>query len=197
MGGQRLGPRRTEVDHARTFIVSRDGRIDLLMNRPHSDVLRAKRQGRGTDQDPKPVTRTVGYTRRDPLTVRTGRLTFKADANSLDVTRKSGGPIGSLFAPSWETLNKALAVRKVAAELKDATAMVEHWPKYVEAYTLEMRRSYAENRAVWLEVLARPSVVLRCYCHAGSDADGVLRCHRVLLAGMLVKLGAKYEGEVS
>ena len=61
-------------------------------------------------------------------------------------------------------------------------------------YTEEMRRSYRRNRRVWDGLLTLPAQTLACYC--APDAGGVLRCHRVLLAAMLVKLGATYAGEL-
>jgi uncharacterized protein YeaO (DUF488 family) len=53
-----------------------------------------------------------------------------------------------------------------------------------------MRLSYKENRKRWDELLNQDEVVLVCFCKAGDF------CHRVLLAEILVKLGAEYKGEI-
>lgn len=52
-----------------------------------------------------------------------------------------------------------------------------------------MRSSYRANRAAWDALLQRERVTLCCYC---TDPA---RCHRVVLARILVRLGATYEGE--
>lgn len=54
-----------------------------------------------------------------------------------------------------------------------------------------LRRHYREHRAWWDELLARESVTILCNIHVGPE-----RCLRFLLAEVLVKLGAVYEGEV-
>lgn len=138
-----------------------------------------------------------------PLIVHTARLSpaFRGRADVLDITRKSGTPLGKVFAPSWEILRPALDLR---SRMKTATMRgletsdleVEYlaaWERYVTAYTEEMRRSYRRNRLAWNGLFERGTVTLACYC--APDADGKLRCHRVLLASMLAKLGASYDGE--
>lgn len=117
------------------------------------------------------------------LLVRTARVSYRGP-DALDVTRKSAKPRDITFAPSWRILRPALDARS-NGHLEEA------WPGYVADYTHEMRQSYRENRERWEELLARETVTLCCYC---SDP---LHCHRTLLAGFLVKLGARYEGEVS
>jgi uncharacterized protein YeaO (DUF488 family) len=68
------------------------------------------------------------------------------------------------------------------------------WDAYVLAYTAEMRASYRVNRPAWRSLLARDRVVLVCYC---ADKDRLAgRCHTVLLAGILGKLGAEVRGEL-
>lgn len=131
------------------------------------------------------------------LLIRTARVSYRGP-DRLDVTRKSATPDGIAFAPSWAILRPAIDARKAAEvlrfdlkdELADAT-MTSAWNVYVEAYRAEMLVSYRQNRAAWDALLARERVVLCCYC---SDRT---RCHTVLLAGYLEKLGARYEGEVS
>lgn len=60
----------------------------------------------------------------------------------------------------------------------------ERWPAYEEAYVQKMRGLYRSDRAVWDELLARPSVTLLCYCKEA------MFCHRTILANILGKLGA-------
>lgn len=117
------------------------------------------------------------------LHVRTARVSY-AGPDRLDITRKSGDDFGLAFAPSWTLLAPALRAR--AAGEVDAAA----WAAYVEAYTDEMRASYRSWPITWGRLLALSRVVLVCYC---TDAE---RCHRRVLAGILVKLGAVDEGEV-
>lgn len=64
------------------------------------------------------------------------------------------------------------------------------WEEYVEAYTREMRRSYRDNVVSWSRLLSKERVVLVCYCKNHE------RCHRTILARILVKLGAVYAGEL-
>jgi len=149
------------------------------------------------------------------LVVHTARLfspAARASADLLDVTRKSGCELGKVFAPSWAIMRPMLDARagarehRKAAKRKGATpdfvaarlAAAERydqevdsaWPAYVEAYTEEMRQSYRRQREAWERLLAAPTRTLACYC---TDAA---RCHRTLLASMLVKLGARSMGEV-
>lgn len=138
------------------------------------------------------------------LAVHTARLSpaLRGRAGALDVTRKSGTPLGKVFAPSWEILRPALDLRsrmKAATMRGLETSDIEAeylaaWERYIVAYTDEMRRSYRRDRRAWDGLLSLSELTLACYC--ATDADGVLRCHRVLLAGMLVKLGATYAGEL-
>lgn len=120
-----------------------------------------------------------------PLTVRTARLSYDG-ADRLDIARASCGPDGEPFAPSWDILLPILALRR-----SDARALEAAWPKYAADYTAEMRASYRRKRAAWDALLARPAVVLVCYC---TDPA---RCHRRVLAELLAKLGAVDLGEVA
>lgn len=116
------------------------------------------------------------------MIVYTSRVTY-AGADRFDVTRKTGAKAGHPFAPSWAILRPALEARRAGRET-EAT-----WETYSAAYSEEMRRSYRAHRRAWDDLLARPEVTLVCYC---TDPA---RCHRTLLAAILVKLGATYKGE--
>lgn len=130
-----------------------------------------------------------------PLMVYTARVNYRGP-DRLDVTRKSAGPEGLPFAPSWAILRPALEARSRAREHRmlgaEALAQVVEkaaWDAYVPAYQEEMRRSYRRCRPVWDCLLERKEVTLCCYC---TDHE---HCHRTLLAAILVRLGATYKGE--
>lgn len=148
-----------------------------------------------------------------PLRVWTARVSYRG-ADRLDITRKSAGPAGLPFAPSWAILRPALDARRRAQEIarvasssfgeecddpgdhgaeEAASIEAEAWERYVPAYTAEMRASYRVNVEAWKELLARREVTLCCYCAA--PPGGELHCHRRVLASLLVKCGAVYEGE--
>jgi hypothetical protein len=111
------------------------------------------------------------------LVVSTGGYRF-AGPDRFDVTRKTGGPAGAPFAPSWGLLNWGLAER-------DAGRGEEAWPVYRERYREEMRASYVRRRSAWDALLARETATLVCFC------PSPVGCHRSALADFLVKLGAK------
>lgn len=115
------------------------------------------------------------------LAVYTARVSYSG-ADRLDITRKSAGPDGLPFAPSWRILGPMLRARREGTELAQ-------WPTYIADYTDEMRASYRGQRAAWEAVLARSEVTLLCYCTDPAH------CHRTLLAGILGKLGAEVRGE--
>jgi hypothetical protein len=140
------------------------------------------------------VTATVDAS---PLRVLTASMSYRGP-HRFDITRKSGGPAGDPFAPSWRILHEALSVRRAAAAMRAggkselaAETEDECWAWYREAYVAEQRLSYRLNRPAWDALLASENVVLVCYCGDRS------RCHRGLLAGILVKLGAVDDGEVA
>lgn len=116
--------------------------------------------------------------------VYTARISY-AGADRLDVTRKSAGPEGLPFAPSWRILRPVIEARR------NGSSWVWLWPRYVDDYTAEMRTSYRDQRPAWDALLGRAEVTLLCYC---TDAE---HCHRTLLAGMLGRLGAEMRGERS
>jgi len=114
--------------------------------------------------------------------VYTARMVY-ARADRLDVTRKSAGVEGLVFAPSWAILRPMLALRR------DSHVSKADWRAYVDAYTQEMRDSFRGQRARWDAVLSRDEVTLVCYCKDPA------RCHRTVLAKLFGKLGAIVGGE--
>jgi uncharacterized protein YeaO (DUF488 family) len=107
------------------------------------------------------------------LKVYTSKISYKGE-NKLNVSIKSGNKI---FAPSWE----------IVMSYKNGKITEE---QYTLAYHNMMEISYKRNRTDWEDLLSKEEVVLCCYCSAGTF------CHRLLLAKILVKLGAKYQGEI-
>ncbi len=141
------------------------------------------------------------------LRVFTARLSY-VGVDRLDITRKSATDEGIAFAPSWGILTAALDARRKADEcmkgaqrdgavgaLHRATAWeIESaaWTEYEPRYVDEMRRSYEAHRDRWRALLARECVTLVCFCNLARWPG---HCHRVILAGLLVKCGAEYVGE--
>jgi hypothetical protein len=126
------------------------------------------------------------------LIVQTARI-GSVDPDRFDITRKSGGAEGRVFAPSWAILEPALLARKQAARLPDLDGDVlldEAFRDYAPRYVAEMRVSYRQHRPAWDRLLTRTRVVLICYC---TDAN---RCHRHLLAEILTSFGARNRGEL-
>ena len=116
------------------------------------------------------------------LRVYTGRIGYRGD-DALPVTRRIvTHPDGLPFAPSDALLSWGLAERRAGR----GEAM---WPTYAERYTAEMRASYRAHRAAWDALLARDKVTLLCFCHDPTH------CHRGVLAALLTRCGAVYEGE--
>lgn len=132
----------------------------------------------------------------------------------LDITRGSGGSDGLPFAPSEKLLNEARRFGEIAtknAEALRASAVAqealaqtstsfdlqrraddlerEPFEWYAPRFVEEMRRSWVQHRPAWDALLARNHVVLTCYC--ATTPSGVLRCHRRILAQLLVKAGGK------
>lgn len=123
----------------------------------------------------------------------------------LDITRGTGGPRGSPFAPTWKILRPALAKNRQGGAVAE-----EGWRWYSPRFLAEMRVSHGglpvdrygehERLAVengvapcpeaWANLLAMERVVIACHCR------GRARCHRGLLAAILVRLGAADLGEL-
>jgi len=95
------------------------------------------------------------------------------DPDKLDVSLRTGD---RAFAPKWWMLK----------ELRNNRLT---WKEFTKHYTALMRESYRENRGMWERLLGRRRVVLVCYC------PDVARCHRLVLARILGKLGAVYRAE--
>ena len=106
----------------------------------------------------------------------TARVSYRG-ADRLDITRKGDSP----FGPSWALLRRFLAIR-VAGQETEAT-----WAEYSAAYTQEMRGLYRRDPGAF-SALAEQGGTLCCYCTGAH-------CHRYLLAAILQRLGATYQGE--
>ncbi len=131
------------------------------------------------------------------LQVLTSRIDY-IGPDGLNVTRKSGTSLGKTFAPSWSILRPALEGLEHAKTLRSRGLYMEAqqiedqtWELYSNLYTQEMRESYKNNQVEWKQLLGMRRVVLLCYC---KDAN---ICHRSVLANILIKCGAVYNGEVS
>lgn len=92
----------------------------------------------------------------------------------LDITFKTGDPV---FAPT-----KWLVYQYKYHGMSEE--------EYIRQYTIQMEQSYINNKQRWNQLLNQDTVVLVCYCRSGEF------CHRVILANLLVQLGAKYCGEI-
>lgn len=134
-----------------------------------------------------------------PLRVYTARVSY-AGPDALDISRsgadhpRPGVETASWLAPSWSILRPALDARQLVSQaLRSGRHELavrldqEAWAVYEPRYLAEM------HRAAWEGLLIREERTLLCYCAPGPD--GVLRCHRRLAAGILVKLGALDMGE--
>ncbi|MFW5847982.1 MAG: DUF488 family protein [bacterium] len=62
--------------------------------------------------------------------------------------------------------------------------------EYISRYYELMRNSYINNKKYWDEILNMEHITLLCYCREDSF------CHRYLIKDILIKLGAKYYGEI-
>jgi hypothetical protein len=116
--------------------------------------------------------------------------------NAFNVTRRGGGAAADPFAPSDALLDAGLAAKR-AAKKKGATGgateeerLTLAFALYRELYLVEMRDSYHRHHAAWRALLGRGRVVLLCYCGTAH------RCHRRLLAELLVLVGKRLGVEV-
>ena len=90
----------------------------------------------------------------------------------FDITAKTA----NTFAPTWN-----MVMQYKSGDMSEA--------KYTEFYHTGMELSQQKCPEEWKELLSRDEVTLVCFCPAGKF------CHRVLLAKILVNLGAEYMGE--
>lgn len=131
-------------------------------------------------------TSTYGYKGPDRL---------DTTAHGLFRARIKGLPFpGEPFAPPWWAVAAALGIPGPpvpAANLPVPQDPEERWVWYRDLYVSLMRRSWSDHRAAWADLLARERVVLVCFCKDRS------RCHRGVLAELLVQAGATDGGEVS
>ena len=124
----------------------------------------------------------------------TGRYRIQ-DPDRLDITRagcdrarKAGNPApGEFLAPSTGLVFPTLEAMKAAKTKADRDRV---WSGYVASYRYQMIASYKFRRDEWTALLARPRVVLVCFCADPS------RCHRTLAASYLVACGAERGGEI-
>lgn len=139
---------------------------------------------RARHPEPRPL-------RAAPLRFYTARVSY-AGEDRLDVSRKGadahardhqGDPgLGGPFAPSWAILGPALKARSAEGALTEKV-----WREYNDAYGEEMGRLSLSEWGSLLRGLSLATLV--CYC---TDAS---RCHRTVLAELLVRRGAEYLGE--
>jgi hypothetical protein len=141
------------------------------------------------------------------LTVWTARVSY-AGPDRLDVTRaavesavRDDAPVpeGAVFAPSRAILDPAKRAERYAeahrnrGQHADAQRIEDQaWAIYEPLYVAEMRASYRAHRAAWDALLACDEKTLCCFCSIAPERP---RCHRILLAGILAKLGARCAGE--
>jgi len=116
--------------------------------------------------------------------VYTARMGIR-DPDYLDVTRT-----GNERRKDGEHRGIGLAFAPSGAILWPAKRGELGFEEYQRLYTAEMRQSYRTRRQAWDELLSWERVVLLCFC------TEPLRCHRTVLAGILVKLGAEDCGEL-
>lgn len=116
------------------------------------------------------------------MRVHTATLRYTGE-DRVNITRGSGTGLGLWFAPSDALLRGYQRVKRMGL---GGAAMATAWARYAASYREETARVPA---TVWTELTARDEATLCCYCPSPS------RCHRGLLAEMLVARGATYEGE--
>lgn len=110
----------------------------------------------------------------------------------FDVTWKSGGDRGRIFAPTPELLWPLIEKRRAGALTRGDLA------SYHRAYVALLGDRYRKDPGPFLELLRRERATLGCFCHAPGDASG---CHRIVLAWVLLQIahargiGLRYEGE--
>lgn len=116
--------------------------------------------------------------------------------DAFNITRRGGGAAADPFAPSDPLLDAGLACKRLAKKKSGPGGATEEerlefaFAWYRELYIEEMRASYRRNPAAWRELLGRGRLVLQCYCGTAH------RCHRRVLAELLVAVGQRHRVEV-
>lgn len=110
------------------------------------------------------------------LEVYTSTIRYRGP-DRLDISIKSGSKV---FAPTWN----------MVMEVKSQVDCVKAQEEYTKTYLKMMKESFCNHPKEWDSLFERERVVLCCYCRPGEV------CHRTILARFLVKLGAKYMGEI-
>ena len=123
------------------------------------------------------------------LQIWTARVDYTAAQDHeivLNTTAKSAEGLGKVFAPTWEM---------VMARKNELIT----WEQYTERYLNLMRERYRKNANRFAEACNAGEITLLCYCSNGLSNGK--KCHRYLLADLLVKVAqsleidAKYMGE--
>jgi hypothetical protein len=157
-----------------------------------------------------------------PLQVFTAHYSIK-DPDRLDITLQGAmrgadrgeSTGGEIFAPSPRLLWPTLAHIQIAEGLTRRAAILPRsegtaWMDaesdrivrrvgefYETTYREEMRSSCKANRDTWNALLDQKRIVLVCFCRRRTPGDEQIHtCHRHLLTGYLVKLGAVDAGEI-
>lgn len=107
------------------------------------------------------------------LKVYTSQYSYRGE-DRLDTTVKTSD---GLFAPTWDIV-MGIKNKKITEE------------EYRKQYLQLLRKSYTTKKEQWKEILAKESVTFVCFCKKGDF------CHRLILAEIFQRLGAKYIGEV-
>lgn len=142
------------------------------------------------------------------LHVYTARYSIRDD-DRLDITRSGAAKWwhkhhcvapGEFLAPSNDLLwphrkrDEAIEERWSRGEIDDAMAEAERTAlskTYTEGYVAELRVCYRVRRWQWDALMSLERICVVCYC------PEPVRCHRLIAAHTLEKLGAIHEGEIT
>lgn len=137
-----------------------------------------------------------------PLTVHTARLgsLISRSPDALDITRRTArtaersgtvSPGAPWAPPDWLLWTVKGYPTALPRGVQPPPSQSETWAWYKQHFLAEMRRSWRTHHDAWQALLARPRVVLLCFC---ADRE---QCHRGLVAQILVKCGAIDGGELT
>ena len=146
----------------------------------------------GPDRDQCPSHRSATFAAAR-VKLYTATYNYRGD-DRVDTTRVHKGTTdtwGLAFAPPYWLLGTAKGwdvqlPRGIEAPPDDEAGA---WGWYATHYTEAMRASYRTKREAWEFLLGMETATVVCFCASPEQ------CHRGLLAGILTKLGATYEGE--